>query len=102
MPTTSGDTVTGLHLWLKLSTFGIGLGLLLYGAWYLDYPNWDTGVSLVMAFTTLATAEWSTSVVWERRWRWIPLVVFLTWLSVDGVYWAYWSVVRPAAMIREG
>jgi uncharacterized membrane protein len=23
-------------------------------------------------------------------------------LAVDGVYWAYWSVVRQEAMIREG
>ncbi len=102
LPTTLGDNVTRLRLFVKLGTFGAGLGLLLYGAWYLDYPDWDTGVSLSMAFATLATAEWSTSVVWQRRWRWVPLACFWTWLSVDGVYWAYWSVVCPEAMIREG
>lgn len=94
--------VKNLRLWLKLGTFCIGLGLLLYGAWYLDYPDWDVGISLVMAFTTLVTAEWSLSVLWERRWRWMPLAFFWTWLSVDGVYLAYWSIVRPEAMMREG
>ena len=92
------------QLWLKLGSFAIGLGLLLYGALFLDYLDWDIGVSLVMAFTTLATAEWSASVLWQRRWRWrwLPLAALWSWLSVDGVYWAFWSFVRPAAMIREG
>ena len=87
---------------LKAITFVIGLGALLAGAFLLDYPDWDVGISLVMAFTTLATAEWVASVIWQRRWGWMPLAAFWTWLSVDGVYWAYWSVFRPEAMIREG
>lgn len=87
---------------LKALSFSIGLGLLLYGALYLDYPDWDMGVSFVMALTTLATAEWSTMVIWTRQWRWLPLAALWIWLSVDGVYWAYWSLVRPEAMIREG
>ena len=91
-----------LRLWLKVGSFAVGLGVLLYGAWYLDFPDWDLGISLVMAVTTLATAEWSVSVLWQRRWRWLPLSAFWTWLSVDGVYWAYWSIVRPQVMIREG
>lgn len=87
---------------LKAVTFVIGLASLLVGALWLDYPDWDVGVSVLMAFTTLATAEWSTSVIWQRRWGWLPLALFWAWLSVDGVYWAYWSLVRPEAMIREG
>lgn len=58
-----------LRMWLKVGSFAVGLGLLLYGAWYLDFPDWDLGISLVMAGTTLATAEWSVSVLWQRRWR---------------------------------
>lgn len=87
---------------LKLSTFALGLALLIGGALYLDYPDWDIGVSLAMAFTALASAEWVASVLWQGRWRWLPLALFWTWLPVDGVYWAYWSIVRPDAMIREG
>jgi len=86
----------------KLGSFGVGLLLLLVGALYLDYPDWDIGICFVMALATLATAEWSTMVIWQRRWAWMPLAAFWAWLSVDGVYWAYWSVVRPEVMIREG
>ena len=87
---------------LKAFSFIIGLGLLMASAYLLDLPDWDIGVCLLMAFTTFATAEWSTSIIWRRRWRWMPLAAFWTWLSVDGVYWAYWSMVRPEAMLREG
>jgi hypothetical protein len=87
---------------LKLASFAIGLALLLLGAHYLDFPDWDFGICFVMAFTTFATAEWSTMVIWQRKWVLMPLAVFWAWLSVDGVYWAYWSYVRPEVMIREG
>lgn len=102
MTTSTRISRTSLQRVLKLATFVIGLGALLYGALFLDYPDWDVGVSLVMSLTTLATAEWSAAALWERRWRWLPLAAFWTWLSVDGVYWAYWSLVRPEVMIREG
>lgn len=32
----------------------------------------------------------------------LALSAFWTWLSVDGVYWVYWSIIRPQVMIREG
>jgi hypothetical protein len=87
---------------LKGITFFLGLLALVYGALFLDYPDWDIGISLIMAFATLATAQWSVSVLWELRLFWVPLAAFYTWLCVDGVYWAYWSLVRPEVMIREG
>lgn len=40
---------TALQRVLKLATFVVGLGALLYGALFLDYPDWDVGVSLVMS-----------------------------------------------------
>jgi hypothetical protein len=92
----------GTRCLLKALTYVGGLVLLVYGALYLDYPDWDIGISLVMSLTTLATAEWSTKVVWNHQWCWMPLAAFWSWLSVDGVYSAYWSVVRPEAMLREG
>lgn len=91
-----------LRLALKLASFAVGLALLLIGAWTEEDPDWDVGISLLMAFTTLATAEWSISALWQRRWVWLPLAAFWTWLAVDGVHWAYWSAVRPEVMIREG
>ena len=86
---------------LKAGSFTIGLMLLLAGAQFLDYPDSDVGISVLMAFTTLVTAEWSIKVIWLRRWVWLPWTLFWIWLSVDGVYWAYWSIVRPEVMIRE-
>jgi hypothetical protein len=64
--------------------------------------DWDIGISFLMATSTFATAQWAASVLWERRWKYLPLAAFWAWLSVDGVYWAYWSYFNPAAMIREG
>lgn len=58
---------------LKAISFAIGLGGLLAGAFLLDYPDWDVGVSLVMAFSTLATAEWVAQVIGQRRWGGMPL-----------------------------
>lgn len=83
-------------------SFLVGLWALLYGALYLDYPDWHVGICLVRALTTLATARWSIGVLWKRQWRSIPLAVFFAWMSVDGVYWGYWSLVRPEVMIRDG
>jgi hypothetical protein len=97
-----GRNSISLAVVLKAISFLVGLGLLLAGAVWLGYPDWDIGICFVMALTTLATAEWSIQVLWQRRWQWIPLAIFWTWLSVDGVYWAYWSIVKPEVMIREG
>ena len=98
----SPKRVRHIRICLKGLSFLLGLASLLYGALYLDYIDWDVGISFVMGLITLATAEWVTMVVWTRQWRWLPLAAFWTWLSVDGVYWAYWSIVKPEVMIREG
>jgi hypothetical protein len=41
----------------KNGTFAIGLGWLLWGALFLDYPDWDIGLSLLMAASTYVTAD---------------------------------------------
>lgn len=97
-----GVTMAKLGIALKIGSFLVGLVILLWAALFLDYLDWDVGISLTMAFATLATAEWSTSIVWRMQWKWLPLAAFWCWLSVDGVYWAYRSLVNPNAMIREG
>lgn len=100
----TAKTPEQLEFKLEAASFSVGLGLLLPvpGGWWLDYPDWDIGISFVMALSTLATAKWVASVVWQRRWAWTPLAIFWTWMSVDGVYRCYWSLVRPEVMIREG
>lgn len=87
---------------MKNITFLIGLAWLIYGALVFEYPDWNIGVSLLMAGLTYLTAEWSAASILRLEWRKWPLAVFYTWLAVDGSYWAYWSVVRPEVMIRDG
>jgi hypothetical protein len=58
-----GGNSIGVAVVLKAITFLVGLGLLLAGAVWLEYPDWDIGICFVMALTTLATAEWSTQVI---------------------------------------
>jgi hypothetical protein len=77
----------------KLTSFTVGLGLLLAGAWHYRLPDWDVGVSVVMAVLTYLTAPWSVRALWERRWRRLPLAIFYGWLSVDGAYWAWHTLV---------
>ena len=31
----------------------------------------------------------------------LPLGLFWYWLSVDGCYWLYWSVVNPEALVMR-
>lgn len=92
-----------LHEYLrpwKLATFAIGLGLLIAGAEFYHYSDWDIGVSVVMAVLTYLTAPWSIRMLWERQWPWLPLAVFYGWLSVDGSYVA-WHTLAGNVMLRE-
>lgn len=83
----------------KLGSFAIGLGLLLAGAWHYQLPDWDVGVSIVMAVLTYLTAPWSLRVLREGRWPQLPLAAFYGWLSVDGSYWA-WHTLAGNEMLR--
>jgi len=97
--TTIGYRKRFRQLW-KPVTFLAGIGLLFLGAGHA--PDWDYGVSVVMAGITYPTADWSLRVVISRRWRMLPLAAFWTWLAVDGSYWLYWSLVKPSALeMRE-
>ena len=90
---------------MKNFTFLIGLSWLIYGALFFGYPDWDIGVSLVMAGFTYFAAQG----VWQvlrspldcNYQEWLGAMVS-TWWCVDGSYTAYWSIVNPAVMIREG
>jgi hypothetical protein len=85
----------------KNVTFAIGLLLLIIGALTLDYPDWDIGVSVVMAGTTYLTAEYAVLSIYNFDVKRFPASIFFTWLSVDGVYWLYHSLAGNL-MIREG
>ena len=87
---------------IKRATFAAGLGWLLWGAAFFDYPDWDYGLSVLMAASTYFAAEWVVGVFMDRRYAFWPAALFLAWWCVDGSYWAYWSFVKPEVMIRDG
>jgi len=74
----------------KLFTLFVGLSLLIVGSYYMPAPDWDISISNIMAFFTYLSAAWSLRVLVERQWKNIPLMLFLTWFSVDGCYSIYW------------
>lgn len=102
---------------MKPITFTIGLAWLIYGALFFGYGDWDIGVSLVMACSTYLCADWcwiSFKNLLSVKIDYTPVDEFMlifskamaaliaTWWCVDGSYWAYWSIVNPDAMFREG
>jgi membrane-bound metal-dependent hydrolase YbcI (DUF457 family) len=74
----------------KNITFAVGLSWLIYGALNFDYPDWDIGISLVMAIATYFTADKVVNAIRKREWRRWPMMLFYTWFAVDGSYVAYW------------
>lgn len=87
----------------KLVTLALGIGLLVVGARHFHAPDWDVPISFIMGILTYLTAPWCMRVLLERRWRWWPLMLFLTWFAVDGCYAIYWHFRNPLvlALMRE-
>ena len=51
-----------------------------------------------MAGFAYLTASWSMHTMVERRWKQWPLMLFVTWFTVDACYWLYWSWKNPVAL----
>ena len=82
----------------KLFSLACGIALLIVGSFYYQAPDWDIPISLIMATLTYLTASWSMRVILERQWKHFPLMLFYTWVSVDGCYWLYWHLKDPVAL----
>ncbi|WP_019143249.1 hypothetical protein [Noviherbaspirillum massiliense] len=82
----------------KLGALSVGIGLLIVGSFYYEAPDWDIPISFIMALFAYFTAAWSMRVVLTRQWRRFPLMLFLTWFTVDGCYWLYWKFKNPVAL----
>jgi hypothetical protein len=85
----------------KLATLLVGMTWLFYGATYLDMPDWDYGISIVMGLLAYITAPWSLSVVLNRRWKYLLVALFLAWFTIDGSYWLYWSIVDSSVLFMR-
>lgn len=86
----------------RLATLFFGIELLWLGSIVTPAPDWDFGVSVLMAVTAYFTAPFVLDVVVKRDWVMLPLALFLTWLTVDGVYAVYWYLVDPTALVMRG
>ena len=82
----------------KLFTLAIGIALLIVGSFYYKAPDWDIPISFIMAILAYLTAPWSLRVILERQWRRWPVMLFVTWFTVDGCYAIYWAFKDPVAL----
>ena len=73
----------------KLLSLAAGLSFLIGGSYYYRFEDWDVGISLLMGIMTYLFAPWSVRMLVLQQWRWLPVVLFLYWLTVDGAYVAY-------------
>jgi hypothetical protein len=88
-----------MHAW-KLATLALGIGILIAGAAIEQLPDWDVGVSVLMAVLTYLTAPFFIRTIYRQQWRMLPLAVFLAWLSIDGSYCLY-SEAMGHIYVRE-
>lgn len=86
----------------KNITFLIGLFSLILGGIFLDYPDWDIALSFLMAGCTYLTADKFITSIKEKSYLMVALFSVGVWVSIDGIYWLYWSLVNTSVMIREG
>jgi hypothetical protein len=84
----------------KLVTLAIGFSWLLFGALTYDIPDWDVGVSIIMALLTYTSAPWCVRAIVGKRWSLIAGVVIMSWFSIDGSY-ALWHTLAGNQMIRD-
>lgn len=98
-PPESGYSGELLRPW-KLATFAFGLALLLAGAVYYRYGDWDVGISFVMGGLTYVLAPWCVlTLVYVVRERprdaalRLAAALLAAWFVIDGVYVAYHTAV---------
>ena len=73
----------------KVVTLLAGLGLLVAGSHYYQFQDWDIGISLIMGVMAYVFAPWSVRALIARQWQKLLLIIFLYWLTVDGIYVGY-------------
>jgi len=80
----------------KLATLGVAMLWLLYGAHTYRIPDWDVGISVLMAGLTYLCAPWSAATLGNAlRYRppgcllHVLAALLLALFIVDWVYWTY-------------
>lgn len=82
----------------NVTTYILGLSLLVLGALYAGAPDWDIPISVIMSVFCYMFSTKTVVALLERDWPRLPLMAFLTWWTVDGCYYLYWSHVNPAVL----
>lgn len=82
----------------NLTTYVLGLALLIVGALYSGSPDWDIPISIIMSVFCYAFSTKTILAIVDRQWEQLPLMGFLTWWTVDGCYYFYWSHVNPSVL----
>lgn len=81
-----------------MATLAIGIGLLIWGSVAMPAPDWGIADSIMLAVFAYITAPWVVRVWFERRWKWMPLAAYCTWMGSAGLYQAWWMMQDPAAL----
>lgn len=82
----------------KLACLFFGIAVLAMGSFLHPAPDWDVGITIVMAICTYVTGPPTMRVLLERRWQLLPVAALATWISVDGIYALYWYFVDSEAL----
>lgn len=84
----------------KLTTFMLGMGLLIAGADYFGIPDWDVGVCFYQGIPTYLTAGWAMRQFIARKsvTNVLAACLFL-WFSVDTSYTIYWGTHDPIVLL---
>ena len=86
-----------LRYW-KLITLILGIAVLIIGSFAMPAIDWDIPISFIMGISTYIFAPITARSLLKRYWKWLPLGIFGAWVSIDGIYWAYWAWQNPAAL----
>ena len=82
----------------KLIALALGIILLIIGGRIVKAIHWDVPISFIMAILAYLCAPASIRIIREYRWRLFPIMLIMTWFTVDGSYWLYWSFRNPAVL----
>jgi len=85
----------------KLGTLTMGTMPLVMGSFVVQAPDWDIGISIIMAFLAYLTAPLFVQALYKRKFNVASALLPLAWLSVDGFYTLYWSIVNPFALVMR-
>jgi hypothetical protein len=87
------------QLW-KLITLALGIAVLMVGAYIEQLPDWDYGLSILMAVLTYLTAPYLIRAIYFRNWTQCAIGLVGAWITIDASYVIY-SELMGNIYVRE-